>query len=160
MKLTVQTDSNWREEQGEYQDDLVWAHTRKNSRHQRKTAEVHVERAEHGHDDEVREDERPPAGPRAPESATEIGDEDPDLDRERSGERLTHRDPLAHLVFREPLPLLNELSLHLTAEGDGPAEPERAEAQEVGDEPADRDSRGRLRGLHGCPFHDRRAQAL
>src|SRR5207244_3035017 len=99
-------------------------------------------------------------GPDAPEPTTVIGDEVPDLDRERPGERLPHRDPLAHLVFREPLPLLDEFSLHLAAEGDGPAEPERAEAQEVGDEPADRDSFGRLWGLHSCPFQDHRAEGL
>src|SRR5439155_21060982 len=83
-------------------------------------------------------DDRPAGGPCAPEARTDVLDEEPDLDRERARERLAHGDPLAHLVLGEPLALLDELPLHLTAERDGAAEPERAQAEIVGDELADR----------------------
>ena len=99
--------------------------------HRRQTAEMDVQRGECRHDDEVREDEGPAAGPCPPEPSAEVGDEDPDLNRERAGQRLTDRDPLAHLLLRQPLPLLDQLSFHLAAERDRAAEPERAEAQVI-----------------------------
>src|SRR6266852_2498563 len=92
-------------------------------------AEVNVKRAKRTHYDEVRQDERPSARPRSPEAAAQIGDENSDLDRERSRKRLAYRYAVAHLVATEPLSLLHELSLHLPTQCDWSAKADRAEAR-------------------------------
>src|SRR5262249_27042691 len=63
-----------------------------------------------------------------------------DLDRQRSGQRLADGDRLAHLLARQPLPLEDQLSLHLPTERDRPAEAQRAETKIIADEISDRDS--------------------
>ena len=102
---------------------------------------MHVERAERRHYKEVRQDERPAAGPRPPEAAAKIGDEDPDLDRERPWQRLADGDRLAHLLAREPAAAGDEVALHETDQRDRAAKAGRAEAEEIGDEFAHRTGR-------------------
>ena len=87
-----------------------------------------IQRAEHGHDDEVGQDEGPAAGPGAPEASADVRDPDAHLDGEGPREGLADRDPLAHLLFGEPLPLGHQLALHLPDERDGAAEAEETEA--------------------------------
>src|SRR5262249_60423662 len=94
-----------------------------------------------------RKEARPPT-PGAPDPATDVRDPDPDLDRQRPGQRLTHGDALAHLLLREPLLLTHQLALHLADERDGPPEPEHAEAQVVPDEVADGNAMGRMFRWH------------
>ena len=94
-------------------------------------AEIDVKRAECGDDEEVRQDERPAAGPGAPEAASQVGDVDPDLDRQWPRQRLADRDRLAHLLFRQPLLVVDELSLHLADQRHRPAEAEAAEPEEI-----------------------------
>ena len=94
-------------------------------------AESDIERAEGGDDDEIRQDENPAAGPRAPEAASKIGNINADLDSERPGERLTDRDRLSHLRLADPAAVVDQLALHLADEGDRSAKAEQAEAEEV-----------------------------
>src|SRR5438552_6458273 len=94
--------------------------------HRRQSLESDVQRAERDHDHEVRQDERPSAGPGAPEAAADVRDPDADLDREWTRQRLADRDTLA-LVLGDPLPVADQLPLHLADEGDGAAEAEEAE---------------------------------
>src|SRR2546428_4560105 len=103
----------------------------------RQAAEVDVERAQRSHDDEVRENERPAARPRAPEAAAEVGEPDADLDGERARERLADRDALTHFFLRHPALTAHHLALHLTHESDGTAETEEAEPQVATDAVAD-----------------------
>jgi hypothetical protein len=88
--------------------------------------------AEHGDDQKIRQDKGPAAGPRSPEPATQIRDKDPDLDREWAREGLRDRDRIAHLFFREPAFLGDQLFFHQSAERHGTAKTERAQAQEIG----------------------------
>src|SRR5437879_13894057 len=97
-----------------------------------------VERSQRGHDDEVREDERPAARPRPPEATTDVGDPDADLDRERTRQGLADRDPFPHLLLGEPFLFADHLALHLSDERDRTAEADEAEAQVVADELANR----------------------
>src|SRR5439155_1630369 len=106
-------------------------------RHPRQPPEVDVERVERRDDDDVRQDERPPAGPRAPEAAADVRNPNAHLDGVRAWEGLADGDALAHLVLREPAALLDELPLHLAAERDGPDKARETEPQIVSDELAD-----------------------
>ena len=72
----------------------------------------------------------------------DVRDPDADLDCERTRERLAHSDAFAHLVFRQPLLLADQLALHLTDEGDRAAETEQPEPQEVSNEVANRNALG------------------
>jgi len=127
------------------------AHAVEDRAHRRQPAEMHVEGGQRRHDDDVRQDERPPSGPGAPESAADVGEPDADLDGQRAGQGLADGDALPHLVARHPLPIGDELALHLPHERDGPAEAEEAQAQEVEDELANRDARRCVVGVHGFP---------
>lgn len=69
-----------------------------------------------------------------PETAAQIGDKDADLDRERSGQRLANGDGLAHLLFGEPLFVVDEFALHLANQCDRSAEAEKAQSQKVADQ--------------------------
>src|SRR2546426_11945513 len=117
-------------------------------RHGRESLEVDVERGEARDDDEVRQDEGPAAGPRAPEAAAYIRDPDPGLDGERPGQRLADGDALAHLLLRQPLLLTHQLAFHLPDQRDRPTEAEQAEPQVVPNEITNRDTLGRLFGRH------------
>ena len=75
-------------------------------------------------------------------NTADVRDPDADLDRERAGERLAHRDGLAHLFLGQPAALGDELALHLTDEGDRAAETEQPEPQEVSNEVANRNALG------------------
>jgi len=97
-----------------------------------------VERAQRGDDDEVGQDERPAAGPGAPEPAAHIGDKDADLDRQRAGERLRDRDRVAHLFLSQPALLADQFLFHLADERHRAAETDRAEPQKVQDDLLDR----------------------
>ena len=108
--------------------------------HPRQVAEMHVERTQQRDDDEVGRDERPSACPGAPETATHVGGEDADLDRQRSRHRLADRDGVTHFGFGEPASLVDQLSLHLAAQRHGAAETERAEPEEIADDAEDRDT--------------------
>src|SRR5947209_82357 len=130
------------------QRDNCRAHAVEDGRHPWQPAEVDVERPERRDDDEVRQDERPPAGPRTPEAAADVGNPDADLDREGSRERLTDGDALTHLLLGQPLPLADHLAFHLADERDGAAEAEQAEAQIVPDKLPDGHAPWRL-----LPFH-------
>src|SRR2546429_511253 len=99
-------------------------------------------------DDEVRQDEGPAAGPRAPEAAAYIGDPDPDLDGERPGQRLADRHGPPPLLLRQPLLLTHQFAFHLPDQRDRPTEAEQAEPQVVPNEITDRDTLGRLFGRH------------
>jgi hypothetical protein len=112
-------------------------------RHRLKVAQVDIERAQRGDDHEVGEDERPAAGPRAPEAAAQIGNIHADLDGERPRQRLADGDRLAHLLLGKPPAFGHELALHLADQCDRPAEPEHAETQEIGHELGDAAARGR-----------------
>src|SRR5436309_10838636 len=87
----------------EDQGDDGGTHAVEDRGHPRQPSEVDVERAERRDDDEVRQDERPAAGPRAPEPPANVRDPDANLDGEGAGQRLAHRDALAHFLLREPL---------------------------------------------------------
>src|SRR5713226_9422278 len=100
----------------------------------REPAEVDVQGSQRSDDKEVREDEGPSTGPRPPEATAEVGDEDPDLDGQWSGQRLTHCHSFPKLFLVKPFPLLDQVSFHLAHEGDRPAEAEGAEAQKVCDQ--------------------------
>ena len=89
-----------------------------------------VERAERRDDHEVRQDERPAAGPRAPEAAAQIGDVDADLDRERPRQRLADRRSPRASPPREPAALGDQFAFHLSDQRDRTAETGGAEAQE------------------------------
>src|SRR5713101_2756354 len=129
------------------QGDHGGTHAVEDCRQDRQPAEVNVKRAKCGHYDEVRQDERPSARPRSPKAAAQIGDENSDLDRERSRKRLAYCYSVAHLVAAQPLPLLHELSLHLSAQCYWSAEAKRAEAQVVKNKVAKTDGGTRI-GLH------------
>src|SRR5207245_11601759 len=111
------------------------------------------ERAEHRDDDEVRQDERPTAGPGAPEPAPDVGDPDPDLDCERTGQRLADGDPFAHLFLRQPFLFAHELTFHLAHQGHAPPDAEHAEAKVVANQVASRNTLRRRLGWHpGASF--------
>src|SRR6266487_4514896 len=95
------------------------AHSVEDRLHRGESAIMDVQRAEHGDDDEVRQDEGPAARPRAPEAPANIRDPDTDLDGQGARQRLADRDALSHLLLGQPLPLANQLPLHLPHEGDG-----------------------------------------
>ena len=109
----------------------------KHGHHRGKVAEMDVECTQSGDDDEIRKDERPAAGPRAPKAGAQVGDVDADLDGERSRERLTYRNGLPHLLLGQPFPFANKLSLHLADERDGTAEAEQPQPEEIGHHLAD-----------------------
>src|SRR6516225_5189974 len=97
-----------------------------------------IECAERCDDEEIGQDEGPAPGPRAPEAAAQIGDEDADLDRQRPGQRLADRNGVAPLISGQPLAFLYELLFHQADKRHRSAEPQRAEAQEIGDYLAER----------------------
>ena len=134
----------------EDQRDHGGADAVKDCRHRFEVAERDVERAERGDDDEVRQDEGPAARPRAPETRAQVGDVDPDLDRQRTGQRLADRDGLAHLLLGEPAAAADEFALHLCDKRHRASEADRPEAQEVAHDFADAARRGGDRSLaHG-----------
>ena len=96
--------------------------------HRPKVAEIDVECAESGDDDEVRQDESPTPGPGAPEAAAQVGDIDADLNRKRSRQRLANRDRLAHLLLGEPFAVVDQLTLHLADQGNRAAKAEKSKA--------------------------------
>jgi hypothetical protein len=98
--------------------------------HRLEVAKVNVERAERSDDDKVRKDEGPTADPSA-QPAAQVGDINPDLNGERSRQRLTDGDGLAHLLLAQPAALGDDFPLHLADQRDGPAEPQQAKAQKV-----------------------------
>src|SRR5215831_10144870 len=124
------------------------ADTVKDGLHEREPAEVDIERAHGGDDNEVGKNERPASCPGSPEAAPDVGDPDADLDGERPWQGLADRDALAHLVLREPLLVADQLTLHLTDERHGPAEAEKTKAQEVAHEIAKGNAVGRLLSAH------------
>ena len=109
-------------------------HAVEDGRHRLQAAEIDVKCAQGGHDDEVRQDEGPAAGPGPPESATQIRDIDPDLNGERSRQRLADRDRLAHLLLGEPFTVVDEFPLHLADQRNRAAKAKAAEPQEVTDQ--------------------------
>src|SRR5262249_14095837 len=90
--------------------------------------------------------------PGSPEPSPQVGDEDPDLDSERARQRLADRDPLPHLLLRQPAPPLDEFPFHLADERHRPAEAERPQPQVIHDEAAD--STARADGGLGPVRHD------
>src|SRR5439155_16475585 len=82
--------------------------------HRRQTAEVRVEGTQCRYNDKIRKDKRPTSSPCSPEASTQIRNIDSNLNRERTGHRLTDRDSFTHLLLCKPLPLLNQLPLHLS----------------------------------------------
>src|SRR6266446_10807787 len=76
-------------------------------------AEIDIESTQCGDDDKVRKDESPATRPGSPKPATEIGNVDANLDRERPGKRLADSDGLTHLLLREPFFFIDQLALHL-----------------------------------------------
>jgi hypothetical protein len=90
-----------------------------------------IKSAKRGHDDEVGQDEAPPAQPRTPKPAAQPGDVDADLNRKRPGQRLADGDGFAHLLLGQPLFVGNELPLHLAHQRDRTTEAEKAETKEI-----------------------------
>src|SRR5882757_11177282 len=109
----------------------------KNCGENRQAAEVNVERAERRHDNEVRQNESPSAGPRSPETAAQIGNENADLNRERTRQRLAYRDTVAHLFFRQPLAVLDQFLFHLRAQRHRSAKSDSAKSEVVPDQVPD-----------------------
>ena len=87
-----------------------------------------VKRAQCRDNQEIGQDECPPAGPGAPETAAQICNEDADLDRQGAGKGLRDRNRVPHLFLGQPAPLADQLLFHQPAERDRPAKAERAEA--------------------------------
>ncbi len=127
------------------------AHSVEDRFYRGEAAKVDVKRAEHGDDDEVRQNEGPAACPRTPEAPANIGDPDADLDSQRPRERLTDRDAFAHLLLGQPLPLPDQFPLHLAHESDGTAEADRPKAEVVADEFSNGDAPHRLLRFHYRP---------
>ena len=78
------------------------------------------------------------------ENATQIRGQptNPDLDRERAGQRLADGNRLAHLIFSQPAALVHQLTLHLADQRDrqstlGPHQDGRLASLRRGLEPAD-----------------------
>jgi hypothetical protein len=113
------------------QRDDGGTHTIENRGDRLQATEVDVQRTERRHDEEVRQDERPAPRPRAALATAQIGDKDPDLDRQGPGQGLTHGDGLAHLLARQPAALGDELALHLADQRDGAAKPQQTQSQEI-----------------------------
>ena len=115
-----------------------------------KIAEIDVECPQRRHDHEIGKDEAPTAQPGPPKAATEPGDIDAYLDRQRPGKRLADCDRFAHLLFAEPLLIVDQLPLHLAYKRHGAAEAKKAEAQEIKRQfchPAAFDGRAARRGF-------------
>src|SRR5574337_350812 len=96
-----------------------------------------IQGAQRGNNHEVGQDERPAAGPGAPESASQIRDEDPYLDGQRSRKGLADGDPFTKLVLCYPPPLFDQFFFHLSAQGNRSPKPKRAQAQVIADEVSD-----------------------
>jgi hypothetical protein len=125
-----------------------------NGAHRRQATEIDVERAQRRHDDEVGQDERPPAGPRTPEAAADVGDPDADLNGERPGQRLAYGNALAHLVLREPFLVADELTLHLPHKSHRPAKAEHTKTEEILHELSNRYAAGCGLAVHRTPSDD------
>src|SRR5262252_9194910 len=95
---------------------------------------MHVERADGSHHEEVRQDEGPTASPCAPEPAAQVGNEYANLDRERSGERLTDGNHFTHLIAAQPATALDQVAFHEPHECHRPPETRGSKPQEVPDE--------------------------
>src|SRR5207302_227841 len=124
------------------------AYAVEDSRDRLQIPQVEVERAERGDDDEVRQDECPTAGPRAPEAGTKVRNVDADLNGQRSRHGLTDRNGFAHLLLGHPLFVGYQFAFHLADQRDRAAEAEQAEPQEIPDDFADR-----APGLFGVGRH-------
>jgi len=124
----------------EDQGDQRRAHSIEDRLHRGEAAIVDIERAEPSDDAEVQQDEGPAARPCPPEAPPDVRDPDPDLDGQRARQRLAHRDALSHLLLGQPLPLGDQLPLHLPHEGDRTAETDQPKAQVVPDEFSNRNA--------------------
>src|SRR5215467_166472 len=82
-------------------------------------AEIDIESAQSGDDNEIGKDESPAADPGAPKTAAQVRDINSDLNRERSRQRLADGNGFAHLLFGQPAALGNEFALHLADQRDG-----------------------------------------
>jgi len=100
-------------------------------RHWLQVAQRHVKRTQGGDNDEIGQDERPSAGPCAPEAGPQIGRVDANLDGKRPRQGLADGDGFAHLLVGEPALLRHQLALHLTDQRHRPAEAQKAQTQEV-----------------------------
>ena len=99
--------------------------------HPGQPTEMDVQRAERCDYQEIWQDKRPAAGPRAPEAAAQIGDEDADLDRERTGQRLADGHGIAHFLPGQPLAFTYELLFHQPDKGDRTAKAQGSKAEEI-----------------------------
>src|SRR5215469_17094554 len=95
------------------------------------STQVCIEGRDRRHDEEIGRDECPASCPSPPEPASQVGNEDSDLYRQRSRQRLADRDGFAHLLGGQPATLADELPLHLPNECHRSAKPQKPEAQEV-----------------------------
>jgi hypothetical protein len=102
--------------------------------HPAKAAKVHVERTERTDDQEIGQDEGPAAGPGSPEPAAHVGDENPDLDRQRPGQRLRYRDGVAHLLPGDPALVADQLLFHQPDQRHRAAKTDRPEPEEIKDD--------------------------
>src|SRR5215469_3358361 len=120
------------------QGDDGRAHAVEDRGHPGQPTEMDVKRAKPRDDQEIRQDKGPAAGPRTPEPAPQIGDEDADLDREGTGQRLADGHGIAHLLPGQPLAFTYELPFHQADKRHRPAEPQSAETEEINDDFAER----------------------
>jgi hypothetical protein len=116
------------------------AHPVEDRLHHGEAAIVDVERAEHGDDDEVGQDEGPAAGPRSPEAPPNVRDPDTYLNGQRARQRLADRDALSHLFLREPFPFADQFPLHLSDKSDGAAKADQSETEVIANELSDGDA--------------------
>src|SRR5439155_12575453 len=79
----------------------------------------------------------------------EIADPHHDLRRERPRHRLPERNAIEELLAGEPGAPLDEVALHVTDRGDWAAEAPRPQAEEVSDEPRERNGPARCSVLPG-----------
>jgi hypothetical protein len=111
--------------------DDGWADPIKNCGDCWQVAEVHVERTQRRHNHEIWKDKCPPAGPRPPETGAQVRDVNAHLDRKWSGQRLTDCDCFAHLIFTQPPPVGDQLTLHLAYQRDRATKSQQTEAQKI-----------------------------
>src|SRR6516165_7971023 len=101
-----------------------WTNPEKYSGYGLEIAEIDVKGAQRCDDHKIWKDKRPAAGPCPPKAGPQIGNVHADLDRKRSRQRLADGNCFAHLFLRQPSTVGDQLALHLTNEGDRPAEPQ------------------------------------
>src|SRR5437588_5735350 len=117
--------------------------------HPWQTAEADVQLGQDEHHEKRGRHERDPDQRRAEHMATHPAEVDRELCRERAGGELRKGEALLVLLRVDPAALLHQVLLHVSGERNRPAEPQRAEPQEV------EEKRPQARTLDGAGRHRR-----